>query len=119
MPNRRKIIESFQANDAGVAVLLLSLKTGGVGLNLTRANYVFHVDPWWNPAVENQASDRSHRIGQQNKVFITRLVMHHTIEEKMMTLKETKQKLFSEVMEQAENKTKSMITKKDIDLLLS
>jgi superfamily II DNA or RNA helicase len=119
MANRRKIIESFQTDDAGVSILLLSLKTGGVGLNLTRANYVFHIDPWWNPAVENQASDRSHRIGQKNKVFVTRLVMHHTIEEKMMTLKETKQKLFSEVMEQAENKTKSMITKKDIDLLLS
>ena len=119
MPSRRKIVESFQANDTGTAVLLLSLKTGGVGLNLTRANYVFHVDPWWNPAVENQASDRSHRIGQKNKVFVSRLVMHHTIEEKMMLLKETKQKLFSEIMEHAENKTKSIITKRDFDLLLS
>lgn len=118
MAKRRAIIQSFQGNDAGVAILLLSLKTGGVGLNLTRANYVFHIDPWWNPAVENQASDRSHRIGQKNSVFVTRLIMHHTIEEKMMTLKETKQKLFSEVMEHAENKTKSIITKKDFDLLL-
>lgn len=119
MVKRRNIIQSFQANDAGVAILLLSLKTGGVGLNLTRANYVFHIDPWWNPAVENQASDRSHRIGQKNSVLVTRLIMHHTIEEKMMTLKEAKQKLFSEVMDQAENKTKNIITKKDFDLLLS
>jgi SNF2 family DNA or RNA helicase len=119
MANRRKIIESFQKNDAGKSILLLSLKTGGVGLNLTRANYVFHIDPWWNPAVENQASDRSHRIGQKNTVFVTRLIMHYTIEEKMMTLKEAKQKLFSEVMDQAENKIKNIISKKDFDLLLS
>lgn len=116
---RKKIVESFQNNDQNTAVFLLSLKTGGVGLNLTRANYVFHVDPWWNPAVENQASDRSHRIGQKNSVFIKRLVMHHTIEEKMMLLKEEKQKLFQDVMEHAENKAKGMISKRDFDLLLS
>lgn len=119
MAQRKKIVQSFQNNDTNVSILLLSLKTGGVGLNLTRANYVFHVDPWWNPAVENQASDRSHRIGQKNSVFITRLVMHHTIEEKMMALKEEKQKLFKDVMEHAENKTKGMISKRDFDLLLS
>ncbi|MBM3886569.1 hypothetical protein FJ364_01450 [Candidatus Dependentiae bacterium] len=119
MAMRRKIIESFQKHEGDVSILLLSLKTGGVGLNLTRANYVFHVDPWWNPAVENQASDRSHRIGQKNKVFVTRLVMHHTIEEKMMTLKEAKKKLFSEIMDLAESKAKGIITKQDLDLLLS
>lgn len=119
MAQRKKIVESFQRGDNNISILLLSLKTGGVGLNLTRANYVFHVDPWWNPAVENQASDRSHRIGQQNSVFVTRLVMHHTIEEKMMMLKEEKQKLFKDVMEHAENKKKVTISKQDFDLLLS
>jgi SNF2 family DNA or RNA helicase len=64
---RQKIIKSFQVNQE-VPVMLLSLKAGGVGLNLTRASYVFHLDPWWNPAVENQASDRAHRIGQQQQV---------------------------------------------------
>lgn len=115
---RKKIIESFQFNRDGISILLLSLKTGGVGLNLTRANYVFHVDPWWNPAVENQASDRAHRMGQRNTVFITRLVMHQSIEEKMMGLKAAKQKLFQDVMEHAENKKSSLMTKKDFDLLL-
>jgi len=119
MAQRKKIVESFQSNNQKVPILLLSLKTGGVGLNLTRANYVFHIDPWWNPAVENQASDRSHRIGQKKTVFVTRLVMHHSIEEKMMALKEEKQKLFKDVMENAENKKTSLISKKDFDLLLS
>ncbi len=119
MPQRKKIVESFQKDDCDVSVLLLSLKTGGVGLNLTRANYVFHIDPWWNPSVENQASDRSHRIGQQKTVFVSRLIMHGTIEEKMMALKEKKMKLFNEVIEQASNTTKDLISKKDFDLLLS
>jgi SNF2 family DNA or RNA helicase len=119
MPQRKKIVATFQDNTENTAILLLSLKTGGVGLNLTRANYVFHIDPWWNPAVENQASDRSHRIGQKQVVFVNRLVMHHTIEEKMMTLKATKQQLFNDVMEQTATKAKSLISKKDLDLLLS
>ncbi len=119
MPDRKKIVADFQADGTKTAILLLSLKTGGVGLNLTRANYVFHVDPWWNPAVEHQASDRSHRIGQKQTVFVTRLVMHHTIEEKMMALKAAKQKLFTDVMEQAATKTKSLITKRDLDMLFS
>lgn len=116
---RKKIIESFQLNKDGISIFLVSLKTGGVGLNLTRANYVFHLDPWWNPAVENQASDRAHRIGQSNTVFITRLVMHHTIEEKMMTLKKAKQKLFNNIMENTENKKTGLMSKKDFDFLLA
>ncbi len=119
MLERKHIVNAFQNNTEGKAILLLSLKTGGVGLNLTRANYVYHVDPWWNPAVEHQASDRSHRIGQKQTVFITRLVMHHTIEEKMMDLKAAKQKLFTEVMEQTATKAGSLITKNDLDMLLS
>ncbi len=117
MNQRAKIIESFQNNHDNVCILLLSLKTGGVGLNLTRANYVFHVDPWWNPSIENQASDRSHRIGQQNTVFVSRLIMHETIEEKIMALKEKKMKLFNDIIENAENKTDGLISKKDFDLL--
>jgi len=118
IPQRKKIIETFQGKNTNVSVLLLSLKTGGVGLNLTRASYVYHIDPWWNPAVENQASDRAHRIGQKKSVFITRIVMHHTIEEKMMQLKEAKSKLFNDVMNATENKTKTIISKKDFDFLL-
>lgn len=117
MPRRKKIVEDFQ-KETGPSVLLLSLKTGGVGLNLTRANYIFHVDIWWNPAVENQASDRSHRIGQKNTVFVNRLIMHHTIEEKILKLQGKKQKLFEQVLEHAENKQKGVITKKDFDFLL-
>ena len=119
MPQRKKIVEEFQANKNDVSVLLLSLKTGGVGLNLTRANYVFHIDPWWNPSVENQASDRAHRMGQKNTVFVSRLIMHGTIEEKIMQLKEKKLKIFNEAMEQAEQKTDSVISKQDFDWLLS
>ena len=119
MPQRKKIVDAFQKGDDPTAILLLSLKTGGVGLNLTRANYVFHIDPWWNPAVENQASDRTHRIGQTQTTFVTRLLMHHTIEEKMMALKATKQKLFQDVMEHTDSKSEVLISKSDFDLLLS
>ena len=68
----------------------MSLKVGGVGLNLTQASYVFHMDPWWNPAVENQATDRVHRIGQKQKVLVTRLLMKHSIEEKNDAVKREK-----------------------------
>jgi len=94
---RKTLVESFQDGTAP-GIFLISLKAGGVGLNLTRASYVFHLDPWWNPAVENQASDRVHRIGQQRSVFIQRLLMRHTIEEKMMSLKRNKQALFDAVV---------------------
>ena len=94
--NRRKHVEAFQAS-ATPKVFLISLKAGGVGLNLTRATYVFHVDPWWNPAVENQASDRAHRIGQTRNVFIQRLIMRHTVEEKIQELKERKSALYRQL----------------------
>jgi len=95
---RKRIVEAFQSGK-GPGIFLISLKTGGTGLNLTRASYVYHLDPWWNPAVENQASARVHRIGQTRGVFVQRLLMRHTIEEKMMTLKQRKQELFTKVME--------------------
>jgi len=98
--------------------LLLSLKAGGQGLNLTRASYVFHLDPWWNPAVENQASDRAHRIGQKKKVTITRILMKHTIEEKMMELKKRKLEIYKAVMEDGSGKKGLSVSRKDFDFLL-
>ena len=79
------------------------------------------MDPWWNPAVENQASDRAHRLGQESKVFIQRLIMKDTIEEKMMALKKRKQELFDQVLENTQNSnpTKPVLTQKDFDFLIS
>lgn len=115
---RKKLVEGFQEGEKP-SVFLLSLKAGGQGLNLTKASYVFHLDPWWNPAVENQASDRAHRIGQKNKVSITRILMRHTIEEKMMALKKKKLALYKAVMEDdMKSGDKFSISKSDFDFLL-
>ncbi len=94
---RGEVIEEFKAGDA--AVFLISLKAGGVGLTLTEADYVFVLDPWWNPAVEAQAVDRAHRIGQQQPVMVYRLVAANTIEEKVMELKARKAALFAQVVD--------------------
>ncbi|MDA1354314.1 MAG: DEAD/DEAH box helicase [bacterium] len=117
MAKRKELIAEFQNSDAP-QIFLISLKTGGVGLNLYKANYVFHLDPWWNPAVENQASDRAHRIGQSKTVFVYRLLMRHSIEEKMMVLKEKKAALFDTIMHGASHKLAKM-TEDDFDFLLS
>lgn len=114
---RKSIVEGFQKSEKP-AVFLLSLKAGGQGLNLTRATYVFHLDPWWNPAVENQASDRSHRIGQKNKVIVTRLIMGHTVEEKMMALKQRKMSLYRALMENPEKSAGASVTRADFNFLL-
>ena len=115
---RKKLVEGFQEGE-GAKIFLLSLKAGGQGLNLTKASYVFHLDPWWNPAVENQASDRAHRIGQTNKVTIMRILMRHTIEEKMMALKLKKLSLYKAVMEDGtQGKRGLSVTKSDFDYLL-
>jgi len=113
------MVEQFQeGKDA--SVFLLSLKAGGQGLNLTKASYVFHLDPWWNPAVENQASDRTHRIGQTQKVSILRILMRHSIEEKMMALKQQKSALYEAVLEGTTHQGGSAsITKEDFDFLLA
>ncbi len=95
--NREAAIAKFKEGEAPVFVI--SLKAGGVGLNLTEADYCFVLDPWWNPAVETQAVDRAHRIGQQNAVMVYRYVSVGTIEEKVMELKARKAALFSEVMD--------------------
>ncbi|MDP9429974.1 MAG: SWF/SNF helicase family protein, partial [Actinomycetota bacterium] len=80
-------------------IFLISLKAGGFGLNLTEADYVFVLDPWWNPAVEAQAVDRAHRIGQDKTVMVYRLVAAGTIEEKVLALQERKRDLFARVMD--------------------
>ncbi|MDA3890329.1 MAG: SNF2-related protein [Salinivirgaceae bacterium] len=90
--NRQKVIEEFQ-NNADNHVFLISLKAGGVGLNLTAADYVFLLDPWWNPAAENQAINRAHRIGQDKKVFVYRFISSDSIEEKIVRLQEKKSEL--------------------------
>lgn len=91
LPLRQKRIEAFQAGEGDL--FLISLKAGGVGLNLTAADYVIHMDPWWNPAVEDQATDRAHRIGQEKPVTVYRLVAEDTIEEKILKLHGTKRDL--------------------------
>jgi SNF2 family DNA or RNA helicase len=98
-PARRKSIDAFQAG-AG-EVFLISLKAGGTGLNLTAADYVIHMDPWWNPAVEDQASSRAHRYGQDRPVTVYRLVAKDTIEEKILALHHQKRKLAEGILEGA------------------
>lgn len=92
---REEVISSFQNGEKDV--FLVSLKAGGVGLNLTAADTVIHYDPWWNPAIENQASDRAHRIGQEKPVFVYKLVVKGTIEERILQLQEKKQQLADSV----------------------
>ncbi len=117
VPQRKNLVEAFQ-NSAEPSVFLISLKAGGKGLNLTRATYVYHMDPWWNPAVENQASDRAHRIGQTEQVTITRLIMRHTIEEKMMALKAQKLQLYKAILEDGAGGGGAGLTREDFDFLL-
>jgi SNF2 family DNA or RNA helicase len=90
--NRGSIVDRFQSSD-GPPLFLISLKAGGVGLTLTAADHVFVLDPWWNPAVEEQATDRTHRIGQKNPVFVYRLIASDTIEERILELQERKRSL--------------------------
>ncbi|WP_420317396.1 SNF2-related protein [Ekhidna sp.] len=105
--DRKSQVERFQ-NDSSVSVFLISLKAGGTGLNLTKADYVFLLDPWWNPAVEAQAIDRAHRIGQTKKVFAYKFVSKDTIEEKIIKLQEHKQKLASDLITVEESFIKSL-----------
>lgn len=95
--NRQDLIDAFNGPD-GPPLFLISLKAGGTGLNLASADYVIHMDPWWNPAVENQATDRAHRIGQTKPVFVYRLVAENTVEEKVIELQEKKKELFDSVV---------------------
>ncbi len=109
-------IRRFQSGE--VPLFLISLKAGGVGLNLTAADTVIHYDPWWNPAVENQATDRAHRIGQDKPVFVHRLITAGTIEEKMETLKARKQALADGILEASAGATLAL-TENDLDMLFA
>jgi hypothetical protein len=115
--DRQERVERFQ-NDAQCRLFLISLKAGGVGLNLTAADYVFILDPWWNPAVEAQAVDRTHRIGQLRKVFAYRLITRDTVEEKVLELQATKRQLADAIIG-AENSLIRELKAEDIALLLS
>jgi SNF2 family DNA or RNA helicase len=120
---RETVLENFKKEPKG-SVLIMTLKTGGVGLNLVKANYVFHLEPWWNPAVENQANDRTHRIGQKKNVTIYRYLMKESVEEKVELLKDRKAARFSSLFSDEENididtfKSNSLSTK-DFEYLLT
>ncbi len=112
--NRQRAVQEFQ-EDKSIPLFLISIKAGGLGLNLTAADYVFIVDPWWNPAVEMQAIDRAHRIGQKNNVFVYKAVTKDSVEEKIIELQESKIELVKNVIAVEENifkkLDKEMITK--------
>lgn len=110
--NRQDEVARFQ-NDSSIKIFLLSLKAGGVGLNLTAANTVFIVDPWWNPATERQAIDRAHRIGQQTTVFAYRLLTQNSVEEKIQKIQERKKNIYDELITAEESFAKSL-TKEDL-----
>lgn len=114
IPNREKLVKEFQTGTT--PVFLISLKAGGLGLNLTAADYVIHMDPWWNPAIEDQASDRVHRIGQTQPVTIYRLIARNTIEEKILKLHATKKDLSDSLLEGSD--LSSQLTRDDLLELL-
>ncbi|MGN6194273.1 MAG: SNF2-related protein [Ginsengibacter sp.] len=115
--DREKAIQNFQTNEK-CRVFLISLKAGGVGLNLTAADYVYIVDPWWNPAVEQQAIDRTHRIGQTKNIFAYRMICKDTIEDKILQLQERKRILAKELISDDQTFVKSL-TKEDVEYLFS
>ncbi len=114
--DRGELVQEFQAAKGG-AVFLISLKAGGFGLNLTAASYVVLFDPWWNPAVENQAIDRTHRIGQTSKVIAYRLLMRESIEQKIRLLQKKKAALMDEVL--GEERFAQSLTLEDLRFLLA
>jgi superfamily II DNA or RNA helicase len=120
---REKKLRSFQESENG-AVMLMTLKTGGVGLNLTKASYVFHIEPWWNPAVENQATDRAHRIGQAQTVQVYRYLIKESVEEKIEVLKAVKAQRFDALFSTSEGDAEigpagSALSQRDFEFLLS
>jgi len=115
--DRQARVERFQ-NDADCQLFLVSLRAGGLGLNLTAAEYVFLLDPWWNPAVEAQAVDRAHRIGQTRQVFAYRLIARDTVEEKVLELQKTKRDLAAAIISQ-DNSLIRNLHREDLELLLS
>jgi SNF2 family DNA or RNA helicase len=115
--NRDAAIEKFRQGDANV--FLISLKAGGVGLNLTEADTVIHYDPWWNPAAENQATDRAHRIGQDKPVFVYKLITENTLEEKILDMQVKKQLLAEGSYEFAKQGDQLQISPDELQLLLT
>src|SRR5207253_5115667 len=95
--DRKEQVEKFN-REPDLKIFLISIKAGGLGLNLTEADYVFLLDPWWNPAVEAQAIDRAHRIGQKKKVFTYKFITRNTVEEKILTLQQKKLRLTHELI---------------------
>jgi len=114
--DRQGVVDTFQASD-GPPVMLISLKAGGTGLNLTAADHVFLVDPWWNPAVEDQAADRAHRIGQDKPVMVYRLVAEDTVEERIIALQKRKRALAEAALGSADQA--ASITRDDLMALLA
>ena len=114
--DRAGVVERFQ-DEGGPPVLLVSLKAGGTGLNLTAADHVFLLDPWWNPAVEDQAADRAHRIGQQKPVMVYRLVAEDTVEERILALQEAKRRVADAALGEAE--AAASLTRDDLLALLN
>ncbi|MDX2305645.1 MAG: DEAD/DEAH box helicase [Microscillaceae bacterium] len=114
--DRKAQVDLFQYEDS-VKIFLISLKAGGVGLNLTAAEYVFLIDPWWNPAIEAQAIDRAHRIGQKNTVFTYKFITKNTVEEKILALQKDKRRLAEDLIHTEESFVKSL-TKEDVLSLL-
>ena len=115
--DREARVAHFQG-DPDCRLFLVSLKAGGLGLNLTAAEYVFLLDPWWNPAVEAQAIDRTHRIGQTRPVFAYRLIARGTVEEKVLELQETKRELADAIIT-ADNSLIGTLSREDLERLLS
>src|SRR5206468_2021272 len=115
--DRAAAVDKFRT-DPDCSVFLISLKAGGLGLNLTEAEVVFLLDPWWNPAVEAQAIDRTHRIGQSRPVFAYRLIARDTVEEKVLELQETKRALADSIISADESLIRTL-TRADPELLLS
>ncbi len=114
--DRQTVIDQFQNGD--VPVFLISLKAGGTGLNLTAADTVIHYDPWWNPAVENQATDRAHRIGQDKPVFVYRLICKNSVEEKIQALQDKKRQLYEAILDE-KAQSKISFSMDDIESLFS
>jgi len=115
--DREAVVKQFQADD-GPGLFLISLKAGGVGLNLTAAEYVFLLDPWWNPAAEAQAIDRAHRIGQARTVFAYRLIAKETVEEHVLELQKNKRELADAILGE-DNRLIGNLSREDLELLLS
>jgi superfamily II DNA or RNA helicase len=115
--NRQELVETFQSGK--VPVFLISLKAGGVGLNLTAADTVIHFDPWWNPAVENQATDRAYRIGQDKPVFVYKLIIENSIEEKIIQIQEKKAELANALLSEEVSQGNLSLTDDILDTLLA